>query len=301
MSSAPAILPTATAAAPSAFGQRTKLLLSSTPLPLLIAIVIIIIIAVVVFLIMKYKKGALKSVDLLGAPVVIANPLAGEHQISPAGKLPASQNGTENTYSLWLFIDSVSITNNHKIVLYRGNPQSYSNGQFFVYMDSKTNKLYASVRTNGVTDETSSSNEPSLEDIRINKYFMQSVIDYIPLQRWVNIAYTVKDTVFSTYLDGELYSVTSIYEMAVKPDGSRPLPIKPTGDILIAGKAGKEGFNGYIGSGKYLNFAITVTEAKVLYNQGPYKKSWLSYLGLGNVGLRSPVYKISVQDLKEVK
>jgi hypothetical protein len=301
MSSAPAILPTATAAAPSAFGQRTKLLLSSTPLPLLVAIVIIIIIAVVVFLIMKYKKGALKSVDLLGAPVVLANPLSGEHQISPAGKLPGSQNGTENTYSLWLFIDSVSITNNHKIVLYRGNPQSYSNGVFFVYMDSKTNKLYASVRTNGVVDETSSSAEPSLEDIRTNKYFMQSVIDYVPLQRWVNIAYTLKDTVFSTYLDGELYSVTSIYEMAAKPDGSRPLPVKPTGDILIAGKAGKEGFNGYIGSGKYLNFAITVTESKVLYNQGPYRKSWLSYLGLGNVGLRSPVYKISVQDLKEVK
>lgn len=276
---------------------RMKNIISSAPLPLMVVVLVIVIIIVVVFIYMRYVSGTLKSVSLLKDSLIIANPLTSDYVISPGAKLP-TQNGNENTYSLWMFVDNVSITNDHKIIMYRGNSASFANGLFYVYMDAKTNKLYASVRTNGAIDDASTAPEPSLEDIRANKYFMQSVIDYIPLQRWVHVAYTVKDTVFSTYLDGELYSVTSIYEMPVKPDGSRPLPSKPIGDVMLGGKAGKESFNGYIGNANYLNFAITMKEAKVLYGKGPYKKSWFSLVGLGNVGLRSPVYKYSTEDLK---
>jgi hypothetical protein len=298
MSSPATLIPPAAASAPSQYMQRLQNLMHGTPLPLLVAFLVIIIVGVVVYLIMKFKKDTLQSQDLLSTPVIIANPLTGNYNISAAGNLPASLNGVENTISIWLYVDNISITDDHKIVLYRGNSTSFSNGVFFVYMDKKTNKLYASLRTNGALDETASSAEPTLEGIRTNTSgFMQSVIEYIPLQRWVNVSYTVKDTVFSTYLDGELYSVTSIYEMPTKSDGTRPQPQKPTGDIMLGGKALKQGFDGYIGTGTYYNFAITLQEAKIIYKKGPYRTSWLSYLGLGNVGFRSPVYEITADSI----
>lgn len=281
----------------SSYSQKLSGLVSGTPVPLMIVVAIIVLTAVIVFIVIKVKKGSLESVDLLNTPVISANAQGGEFYIAPAAKLPTSGNGNVCTYSLWLFVDNVSITNDHKIVMYRGNSGTFANGTFFAYMDAKTNTLYASMRTNGALTDGSTSN-PTLSNIRNNKYFLHSKIDYIPLQRWVNVSYSLKDTVLSTFLDGDLYSVTSIYEMPMKPDGSRPLPSKQSGDIMIGGKAAKPGFTGYIGNSKFYNFSVTLAEAKVMYNQGPYKKSWLSYIGLSNVALRNPVYKVSTEDVK---
>lgn len=267
--------------------------LQKTPYPLMVVTAVIILVAVIVFIIIKVKGNTLKSVNLLTAPIIKANPLSGDYVTTPAGYLPSTTNGNEFTYSIWMFVDNISITNDHKIVLYRGNSQSFANGSFFVYMDAQSNVLYASVRSNAALDDSTSNTEPTLQDIKSNKYFLQSTIEYVPLQRWVNVAYTVKDTVISTFLDGELYSVTSIYELPAKQDGSRALLATQAGDVMTGGKAAQEGFNGYIGNSKYFNFALTVAEAKRVYRQGPYKASWLSYLGLGNVGLRSPVYQIT--------
>lgn len=263
-----------------------------TPYPVLVLIAIITIVAVIVFIIIRVQRGSLKTVKM-NDKVILANPLAGNFQVMPAGKLPATTNGSECTYSVWIFVDNVAMTNDHKIVMYRGNSTTYANGVFYVYMDAKTNKLYASVRTNGALSEASGNQEPRLSDINKNKYFLQSTIDYIPLQRWVNVTYTAKDTVLSTFLDGELYSVTSIYEMPAKPDGSRPLPTKHEGDVMMGGTGLKEGFNGYIGTSSYYNFAATVQEVKIIYNSGPYSRSWLSWLGVNNIGVRNPVYRIS--------
>lgn len=291
MSSPSSAIPT------SSFSKKISDFASGTPYPLMILVSLIVLTAVIVFIIIKVKKGSLKSVALLSTPVILANSKGGDFYVSPAAKLPSTNNGNECTYSIWLFVDNVTITNDHKIVLYRGNSETYANGSFFVYMDAKTNTLYSSMRTNGaLTDDTTAN--PILSNIQKNKYFLQSKIDYIPLQRWVNVTYSLKDTVLSTFLDGDLYSVTSIYEMPLKPDGSRPLPSKQSGDVMIGGSASKPGFSGYIGDSKFYNFSATLAEAKVVYNQGPYKKTWLSYIGLSNVAFRNPVYKISTNDLK---
>jgi hypothetical protein len=271
---------------------------SVAPLPVFIVVTIVLIVSVALFIFMRYKKGSLESTELLKSSIVLAHSETSEHNISPAGGLPLKSNGNEFSISFWVFIEEMSLTNTHKIVLYRGNSKSYNNGYFFVYLDAKNNRMYGSFRTNGVIDDAPGAQETSLESIQGHKYFLQSVIDYVPLERWVHIAYTIKETVLSTYLDGELYSVTSVYELPVKPDGSRPIPMRPAGDIMISGKNGKIGFTGYIGSPRYFNFALTAPEAKVVYNRGPYKKTLLSYIGMGNMGFRTPIYKITSEDIK---
>lgn len=277
---------------------RFNSIVGSTPIPLMILVAVIIIVAVIIFIVVKVKKGSFTSTDLLKKPIVLANPASGDFQIAPAAKLPDT-NGNELSYSLWMYVDNVSVTNDHKIVMYRGNSADYRNGSFFVYMDAKTNSLYASLRTTGALDEVAGNSEPTLQDIKSNKYFLHSSIDYVPLQRWVNVTYTIKDTVLSTYLDGDLYSVTSVYELPQKPDGSRPLTAKQAGDVMLGGKNSKEGFNGYLGTCKFFNYTLTISQAKQVYNHGPYTKSWLSYIGLGNVGLRTPVYVLTAEDMKK--
>ena len=284
--------------APTTGFAKFKDMVKGTPYPLMIVVAIIVIVSVIVFITIRLKRGSLKSVNMLSTSIVNANPQSGEFNISPAAKLPDSSNGNEFSISVWLFVENITNTSDHKIIMYRGSPDSYINGKFYMYMDANTNAIYASVRTNGALEEVSSTKEPTLENIRQNKYFMHSTIDYVPLQRWVNIIYTVKDTVFSTFVDGDLYSVSSVYELPTTPTGSRPIPVKQTGDVQIAGKAGKEGFNGYIGNSAYHNFALTVNETKLVYRKGPYKSSWLKIFGMGNVGFRTPIYRISKQDLK---
>lgn len=273
--------------------SRLAALMQSTPYPLMILTAIVVLVMVIVFIVMRVKKGSMSSVNLLTSQVVLANPMSGGFNAIPGAVLPNAANGTEFSYSMWLFVENISITDDHKIVMFRGNSSSFANGSFFVYVDAKTNALHTSVRTNGAIDETSTSQTPTLTDIQHNKYFLRSTVEYVPLQRWVNVSISVKDAVMTSYLDGELYSVTSIYEMPMKVDGTRPLVAKQAGDVMVGGKTGNEGFNGYIGNCKYYNYAISVPEAHSIYEKGPYKTSWLSYLGLDNVGVRSPVYLIS--------
>lgn len=270
--------------------QRMSSAMTSIPLPLMILTTIIVICIVIVYIVVKFKSGYMKSVNMLQDPVILSNPMAGDFMTCASAKLPASNNGTEYSYSMWLFVDNLNITADPKPVLYRGNSQSLSNGCFYVYMDAKTNKLYASAATNASVPVS------SFADIQADKKtFLQSTIDYIPLQRWVNVLYSIKDTVMTTFLDGELYSVTSMFELPLRADGSRPLITPHTGDIMLGGKADMEGFNGYLGNCTYYNFGATISDVRGIYDKGPYTRTWFSYLGLG---VRSPIYKIDTSNLK---
>jgi hypothetical protein len=84
--------------------------------------------------------------------------------------------------------------------------------------------------------------------------------------------------------------------MPTKGDGTRMIIAPQSGDIMIGGKAGKEGINGYIGNAMFANYTVTLAQARDIYMRGPYKASWLSMFGLGNYGLRAPVYRLSADD-----
>jgi hypothetical protein len=282
---------------PAGQGIKGKLstMFSATPYPIMIMVAVILLVTIIVFITLRLRRGAFQSVNLLKTSVIKANSSSGEHYSLAAGRLPSSTNGNEFSVSLWIFVENVTVTNDHKIIMYRGNPTSYNNGKMFVYMDKRTNTLYASVRTNGALQESQGTSEPTLENIRSNSRFLQSTIDYVPLQRWVHVIYSVKDTTLSTFVDGDLYSVTSVYELPTLQSGGRPIPVRQEGDVLLGGNSKKEGLSGYIGNSKYFNFAISIQDAKLVYKKGPYRGSWLQFIGMGNVGFRSPIYRIGTE------
>lgn len=280
----------------SGFGSRVLRSVQSVServgatIPIFVLLTLLIITGIIIFLVYKIRGYRFKTVDLMRVPVLNANPMAGEHMTFLGSGIPSLKNGSEFSYSFWIYVESITITSDYKIVLYQGNANSYVNGSTYVYMDPNTNKLYITVRTNGKPETPDVNNKINLQQILDNDGLMQASIDYVPLQRWIHVLYAVRDAVMYVYLDGELYSVQSTFDMALRADGSRPMITKPIGDVFVGGKAGREGINGYIGRAQFMNYAVSLKQAKTIYSEGPYKQNFLSYLGIKNVGVRSPFF-----------
>ena len=259
-------------------------------IPVFVLLTLLIITGIIIFLVYKIRGYRFKTVDLMRVPVLNANPMAGEHMTFLGSGIPSLKNGSEFAFSFWIYVESITITSDYKILMYQGNASSYVNGSTYVYMDPNTNKLYITVRTNGKPETPDVNNKVNLQQINDNDGLMQASIEYVPLQRWIHVLFAVRDAVMYVYLDGELYSVQSTYDMPLRADGSRAMITKPIGDVFIGGKAGREGINGYIGRAQFMNYAVSLKQAKEIYGEGPYKQNFLSYLGIKNVGFRSPFF-----------
>jgi hypothetical protein len=267
----------------------------SSSIYILIFVSVVALVIAVIYIVMRVRRFALKSVNLTLDPVINANPMGGEFVRTPGGGLPELAQGNEFTISMWIFVDNIAdkLDNDHKIVMYQGNPESYENGGFFIYVDGNTNKMYFSVRTSGVdTTKYGRGNNAALtlSAIQTNKSFITTAIDYVPIQRWVHVLMTVKDATLTVFMDGELYSIATIYDMPMRAGDVRPVIMKPTGDIMVGGKAGAIGVTGYISRAEFYNYSLTLKQAKTAYEEGPYKSSFLKYFGFPNVNFRTPMY-----------
>ena len=266
----------------------------SSSMYILIFVSLIVLVAVIIYIVIRVRRFAMKSVPLTLEPVINANPMGGEAVRTPAGALPERVSGNDSSVALWLYVDNISdkVNGDHKVILYQGNPESYENGSFFVYMDGNTNKLYVSMRTSGVDESklSKTDNKVTLADVHTNKSFLTTGIDYVPIQRWVHILITVKDATLTVFLDGELYSLATIYDLPLRIGDVRPVIVKGTGDIMVGGKSGAIGITGFIARAEFFNYALTLKQAKTKYEEGPYKSTILGYLGMPSVGVRSPLY-----------
>ena len=272
--------------------QRTTDFVSSS-IYVLVFISVIALVAAIIYIVFRVRKFALKSVNLTSDPVINANPMGGEFVRTPAGGLPELVQGNEFAISFWMFVDNIAdkLDNDHKIIMYQGNPESYENGGCFVYMDGNTNKMYFSMRTSGVdATKNRGASGVTLASIQSNQSFLTTVIDYVPIQRWVHVIFTIKDTTMTVFMDGELYSIATIYDLPLRAGDVRPVIMKPTGDIMVGGKSGSIGVTGYIARAEFFNYALTLKQAKVRYEEGPYKMSFMRYFGFPNVGFRTPIY-----------
>ena len=134
----------------------------------------------------------------------------------------------------------------------------------------------------------------------INKHII-STIDYVPLQRWVNISIVINNKYTIIYMDGEIYSVKSTEDVATtryevnavgQPIQNSLIVEKTEGNIFI-GKGpigGNVGAPGVLGSLDFFNYAISLDEAKKIYQKGP--DTGVLSIGESEYGFRTPVYKL---------
>ncbi len=205
-------------------------------------------------------------------------------------KLP-KLNGREMTLSFWCYIEELGPTEHYKQVLLIGD--SVDSARLLFVIHKTSNAMYVVARTSA-TDTAK-----PLDDLTryINnadgseRTHSISVINYVPLLRWVCVTCVYDYNIVSIYLDGDLYSVTSL---------DRQVPVssvlaEPKGPLTVGSAA--RGYNGYISKVTVASYAQNVWAIKALYQRGPVSGNWLtSSIGLNGYRLQWPIEKITTTD-----
>lgn len=285
------------------------------PVIILIAVVLLAFVAVIIYISFSLKASNLKGKSLLKAPVrldELQSPVVIE-----AGDIPKPAVGREYTYSFWMYIENfMQYENNPQMIFYRGSQNTIADANPVVMMDGSSNKLYfvfktqesslaANVYDNNLQNVLSNSyfnnTELTLNAPNAHKHIIMS-LDYVPLQRWVNIAIVVDNKLITIFMDGEIYTVKSVdeFKMMKQPEfdasGNKinyNLILDKTEGSIYMGKFKNSPMpSAYVSNVTFFNYAISINDVKKNYMSGPFTKNLLSMLGISSYGVRSPVYKI---------
>lgn len=260
----------------------------------LIVVTVLLLMAFIVWLVIRIRRASLQSLVLSRAKVI---DLAGVVPVRiPADTAPATVNGQEFTYSFWIYLQGVDPTIDHKLVFLRspdasndnlGTFPSLDNANPIVFLDKVTNKLYISLLTTNSKDGLSMKDLASVSDPMITH--ITSVINYLPLQRWVNVCISVQDASVTMYVDGDIYSVFSVPDPKEDSGVVRPVIRATVGNLQLGDASNKA--RAHASKLEFFNYALTHKQVKALYSTGP-TNSMLSRAGLPPYGLRSPIYRL---------
>lgn len=295
----------------------SKLWSEKMPLMIFIIVVVLVFVAVIVYISFALKNSNLANKVLISKPMKL-NELATPFEVS-GSDIPKPAVGREYCYSFWLYLESFEQTpDNNKLIWYRGNKDDVTSASPLVMMDSMENKLYFVIKTQDSSLTNLGTPAADLRNIVSRNYYKDLTVtgpdtnkhiimevDYVPLQRWVNIVVMVDNKIVTLFLDGEVYSVKSTDELKSlrKPEldnSGKPIVYnlivdKSEGNIYVGRNAinNKVTVNGYISKIEFSNFAPSLNQIKSIYNAGPFSKlaGFLSQMGL-RYTIRSPIVRI---------
>ncbi len=291
---------------------------------LMLIIFVLIFVIVIIYVSFKIRSSNLQGKRLTSQPYKL-DALAKPVQIVNAD-IPATVVGLEFSYCFWVYVanlEQTSTTNtssNHKIIWFRGPVgDKLTSANPVVLVDGTNSKMYIVLKTTN-SSLSATPGIPYENDLTLiterncfldttaatcnmsdteNRHVIMS-IDYVPIQRWVHVAFTVDNKLITLYLDGDIYSVKSVDEFKSQKNLASSLVLdKSLGDIWVGKNpaiANGNTLNGYLSRLEFYNYSMSVNDVRDSYNAGPYKKSWLSYVGLGDYGVRAPIYKLSEEN-----
>ena len=249
-------------------------------------ITFLLIILVVCYIAYRVRRKDLRSVSIVKSPrrlYEMTSPL-----FFDSDKLPSTLNGQEYSFSSWLYITDFVTTTDYKLIMMRGgNGTSIASATPIMFMDNKTNKLYISIKTN---QSSSVSRLSDVLDKSISKY-LTATVEYLPLQRWVQVAFVVQDNLLSVYLDGDMYTVENVYDFNV-PGTSRPVFAGTSGNAIVGNVPGTASTQGFICKTEFFNYGLSQNDIRAIHDVGPVSsKNVLARMGLPAYGVRSPIYR----------
>lgn len=310
----------AAAASNAAKGPITEWTQQSVVIVLILAALFTIVL-VVIYIVSMVKKNKLQNVVLHDKIITLDNRDAVPYTVE-ANTMSLVTQGQEFSYSMWIYLgEHYEPTTDHKLIFQRGNSsipttsttptqaqpagaaapaapvglytQYNTNANPIIFLDKNTNKMYFAISTTAV--QTSKTlDEIIAKHPTTNRYvsgYLITQIDYVPLQRWVNITLAVKDNTAYVFMDGDMYSAVSVSDVIPPNSTQRPVLRGTNGQATIGDK--RYSTKGFVSLTRYFNYSLTQSEVKDLYNSGPMKKSVLAFIGLDNYGLRAPIYNIS--------
>lgn len=266
----------------------------------LVVLCLFVIIFIVAYIVRMFKQAALKTADLL-PKVVAMDSRTNLPIIVPAEKMSATTRGQEYAYSFWVYISDVNQNSvSNKVLFSRG---ATSNSGLFpntvspvVMLDGRSNAMYFALSTTAAKGSNSANCIAGEANRALNcssqdPTYLSIKVDYVPLQRWVHFALVCQDNVATLYMDGDVYSIVSTNDLPLAGSSkSRPLLKGTSGDVIIGDPVNP--MNGFLAKLQFFNYAVSQRQVQSMYRAGPVNKSSLAFLGIGNYGLRSPIYNM---------
>lgn len=263
---------------------------------ILIVAVMLVLVLVVLYIVAIIRKNKLESVELHDKIIPLNNGEIVPFNVSN-GVMALPHVGGEFSYTFWLYLsEKYETTFDHKLLFQRGNRSINKNEVSretnpIVFLDKGTNRLYIAIATNLVVKPMTL--DQVIEKSVDGKYtsgYMVGYIDYLPLQRWVNVSFVIKDDKMFIFMDGDMYTAVSVSD--IKTTSSKRAVISYTDGDAQIGSPNIYRIDGYASFTRFFNYALTNDDVQSIYKTGPNKKSILSYLGLNNYGLRTPIYNL---------
>lgn len=278
---------------PSIIGKATSWISNLGPTSAVVfsVVCVMLLVIIIAFIVWRVQRRNLKSVVLVKSPIRLYG--AGLPYIMDKSMIPATVNGQEYSYSFWIYLVQYDPAKTSIMVFGRGIQAGNVGGSPLVYMDKNTNKMYISIAKNSVllTDE--------IDQVPASANYVTAKVDYIPLQRWVNISVVVQDYLMSVFMDGDMYTVRNVTDPpdigdATTTTSSSTIFGPTTGDVSVGAVSPQP--KAFLSQLQFFNFALTQQEVKARYAAGPTSSSALGVLGIPAYGIRSPMYKLDNDD-----
>lgn len=255
---------------------------------------VMLLVIIIAFIIWRVQRKNLKSVVLVKSPIRMYG--SGLPYIIDKSKIPATVNGQEYSYSFWIYLVQYDPANSSIMVFGRGIQPTNIGGSPWVYMDKNTNKMYISIGLNNVLLSD------KIDDVQASPRYVTATVDYIPLQRWVNISVVVQDYLMSVFMDGDMYTVRNVTDAPDIGSSSsssssatnRSIFGPTSGDVTVGAATAQP--KAFLSQLQFFNFALTQREVKARYASGPTSSSALGVFGIPAYGIRSPMYKLDDDD-----
>lgn len=266
----------------------SKMTSSGKTVAVFVVFALIVIVLIIAFLVYRMRRSDLTSTQLVKNPRRLYD--MGGPFLVDSERLPATLNGQEYSFTMWLYITDFTSTDNHKLIMMRGtNGPTLNDTSPIVFLDKSTNKMYISIRTN--KSPTSIASLDAVLDQATSR-FLTGSIEYVPLQRWVNVGFVVQDNLLTLYLNGDIYTVENVYDLATN-DGVRPVFTGLKGNAIIGAIPNTSSTHGFISRVQFYNYALTPDDIRAVAMSGPVPGSGvLGAMGIADYGVRSPIYRV---------
>lgn len=297
---------------------------------IIIGLILIVIVSLIIIYILYWvisDKIFGNKIDIIqntNIPVIGTQTNSFKADITPVG------NGLRRAYTFWIYIsDMTKYSGMYKHVLHLSGSDKtpITSACPYIFLDKSENKLYVSfANANSISSANNKTIPSQFNNIDIAALMSNGIlIPYVPLQRWVHIGIVINQSTSTTtvtcYVDGDISTIKStgdetedIFKNYInhyskdnkKSDNDRynrykrknyeNLNLDTTGRLIVGGSSNDSingiGFSGLISKFKSFNYDINQKDIYNDYNEGPVS-GLLVKLGLGNYGIRNPIYKIS--------
>lgn len=273
---------------------------------IMMVILLVLLLSVLVYLILLYNRPSTKKFTIISVPTHLNRKTSGINEfkiINKSKEVPENISTERFAYSFWVYLNSVNNSDKNTLIFARTNDDLdvepriiVNNAHLLVYMRKNTNSMIVKLKTKSSTQIKSGDNnlDTTIEDLGSSidedtTNFLEYKIDYVPLQRWVHVLLNVNGKLTTLFLDGKAHSTNISPNMSSIKD--------PSGTVVIGGDSDLDVTDGLISRLEFFNYAFTNQgQVSGLYKNGPIKKNILQQLGITNYGVRSPLYRIDLEN-----